>query len=52
MKTEPYNYYVYMSSNGLPEQDSLFWRHWTIRFACRKSFTCGRHVGKHQLCRL
>jgi len=45
-------YYVYMSSDGPPKQDSPFWRHCTVRLTCLKSFTCGRRVGKHPLCRL
>ena len=48
-----HNYYVYMSSDGPPKRDSPFWRHWTVRFTCLlKSFTCGRRVGKHVLCRV
>ena len=47
-----HNYYVYMSSDGPPKRDSPFWRHWTVRFTCLKSLTCGRRVGKHILCRL
>jgi len=27
-------YYVYMSSDGPPKQDSPFWRHCTVRFTC------------------
>jgi len=42
-----------MSSDGPPKRDSPFRRHWTVRFTCLlKSFTCGRRVGKHPLCRL
>jgi len=34
------------------QRDSLFWRHCTVRITVWKSFTCGRRVGKHLLCRL
>ena len=48
-----HNYYIYMSSDGPPKRDSPFWRHWTVWFTCLlKSFTCGRRVGKHLLCRV